>query len=401
MVQVQTLAPTGRKLRNPEHSFHLRHTPWVIQPFLLAPVLPGETLKNLLMQSRCVTDPIKNSITGWWLEYYFFYVKHRDLAERDHLTSMMLTPNYSLAPIHSAAELDTYHGATGVNWAKLCLRRVVEEYFRDADEAWDAYKIGNLPIASINRQSWLDSVLNSGDMPDVDPNDTSAAALDPQYAYWEWMRSMKLVNMDYEDWLKSHGVRTPQAELHKPELIRYVRDWSYPTNTIDPSNGTARSAVSWAVAERADKDRFFTEPGFIFGVTVCRPKIYFGNQRGAGAAMLDDAMSWLPALMRDEPYTSLKKFADNAGPLPISSDTGGYWVDVRDLFLYGDQFLNFDVAAATDINKVSLPTATLQRRYALAADAAALFVGATAPTQLVRQDGVVRLSILGHQVDHT
>ena len=70
----------GRKLRSPIHRFHLRHYPFQLQPFMLAPVIPGETMKNLLLQARVVTDPIKNGLIGWWQEYYFFYVKHRDLA---------------------------------------------------------------------------------------------------------------------------------------------------------------------------------------------------------------------------------------------------------------------------------------------------------------------------------
>ena len=32
---------------------------------------------------------------------------------------------------------------------------------------------------------------------------------------------------------------------------------------------------------------------------------------------------------------------NNAGPL--AGATNGYWVDIRDLFLYGDQFVNYDL----------------------------------------------------------
>jgi len=35
-------------------------------------------VENLLIQSRVVTDPLQNSLIGWWQEYYIFYVKHRD-----------------------------------------------------------------------------------------------------------------------------------------------------------------------------------------------------------------------------------------------------------------------------------------------------------------------------------
>lgn len=111
---------------------------------------------------------------------------------------------------------------------------------------------------------------------------------------------------------------------------------------------------------------------------------------------LDEARLWLPAVYRDEPYTSLREFVSGAaanGPLG-NVPTNGYWADLRDLFLYGDQFVNFDVAAAGDGSHVVMPRADLKRRYATAAEADALF-SAAAPANLVRSDGVVSLNILG------
>ena len=70
----------SRSGRRPQHTFQLRHKPWVVQPFMIAPVLPGDTMKNLLLQARAVSSPVKNPLIGWWLEYYFFYVPHRSLT---------------------------------------------------------------------------------------------------------------------------------------------------------------------------------------------------------------------------------------------------------------------------------------------------------------------------------
>ena len=401
---VQEVGQVGRKLRKPVHTFQVRHRPWQIQPMCIAPVLPGETMENCLMQARVVTDPIQNPLIGWWIEYYFFYVKHRDLDARDTLVEMMLT-DASIAGLNSAALTETYHYATSVDWASLCLKRVVEEYFRDQDETWNADVIGNLPAASINQESFWNSAVddatsvpaanNLQDAPDL----TVMSAYQNQYAR---MRQMRMTDMSYEDWLKTYGVRAVKEseDIHKPELLRYVRDWSYPTNTVDPTTGAPSSAVSWAVAERFDKKRMFKEPGFIFGVTVARPKVYLKNQRGSGVHMLDNAMSWLPALLADEPYTSLKEYtasASIAGPLGVATSTG-YWVDVRDLFLYGDQFVNFALTGTGD-NAVALPTATMKKRYASASEADAMFKAA-APANLVRQDGVCNLSILGAHAAH-
>ena len=79
-LSIQNSPRVNRKTRSPQHTWALKQRPFVITPFLLAPVLPGETFKTGVMQARCVSDPLStsrfSSIVGWWLEHYFFYVKH-------------------------------------------------------------------------------------------------------------------------------------------------------------------------------------------------------------------------------------------------------------------------------------------------------------------------------------
>lgn len=395
---------TKRKYRRPQHQWSLRTRPWQIQPCCIAPVLPGETLKRLLFQSRVVSDPIKNPLIGWWKEYYFFYVKHRDMDARDTLTTMMLDADADMSSLLASAKTAHYHTASSFDWVEMCKKRVIMEYFRDGQESYTISEIDNMPVASINQQSWLDSARLDDDIPDdtvpTNAADMSLEGFDAEYRTWSLLRSQALTDMDYEDWLATYGVRRSRTELHKPELIRYVRDWTYPTNTIDPTNGAARSAVSWSFQERADKDRFFTEPGFIFGVTVTRPKVY-RTQDGNLVDWMMNAVSWLPAILRDDPYTSMRLFTDTTGPLATAvTDANGYWVDLRDLFLYGDQFLNY--AATTDtVNLVARPGATITDwKYPSATDAAELFVDETT-NRLVREDGVVTLEILGRESDAT
>jgi hypothetical protein len=191
---------------------------------------------------------------------------------------------------------------------------------------------------------------------------------------------------------------------HKPELLRYLREWSYPTNTVNPSTGTPTTALSWAIAERADKDRYFSEPGFIFGVTCARPKVYMRNQIGSAVQFLDDVYSWLPAVMREDPMTSVKKVSGSVvSPLTIAS--ADFYVDVRDLFVYGDQFVNFTMADDTSDQSVPLPTSALEKRFiATDTDIDNLFVdddtGDTGAHN-IRQDGIVSLTIAGTQRDMT
>lgn len=418
VVSVQQAASSRRVPRYPSHTFHLRYRPYVIQPFAIAPVLPGETLKLGLLQTRTVTDPIRNGLIGWWLEHYLFYVKLRDLPIREEMEKMAMDPEWSKAAIdETAASTDYYFygGSAGaINWQKLCLQRVVEEYFRNEGEAWDAYTIGGMPIASISEKRWHDTLYlgaaEAADDVDVDLDADStitASEIDRAMAVWQMQRAMNLTDMTYEDWLRTYGVRVPQAEeLHKPELLRNLQQWQYPTNHIEPTTGAPSSAVSWSIGERIDKDRFFREPGFIFGVTVCRPKVYWSNQLGAAASAMDGMLQWLPAVLNDDPNTSLRYFAQGQGPLPGLTDAGGYWMDVRDLLVYGDQFINFAMAdeLAAAANLVDLPVAaTGQRRYPSQTDVFRLFTaGGGSPTGgYVKSDGILNLTIMGRQVDMT
>lgn len=406
---VEALPQRGRKWRNPEHRWNLRQKPYVIQPMCIAPVLPGETLKNILFQARAVVDPIKNPLIGWWAEYYWFYVKLRDLPEADAtaLVNLMITPGSTLAARHTAAKVDTYHVGDSIDFTQLALESIVNRYFRDEDENWDTAgsTLGSMPLAKMEHPGWMDSLIDTTALPDGGTIAGGSTAEDTTELLntYEYLRGMKFIDMTFEDYCRSYGVNIPtKEELNKPELLRHVREWSYPVNHVEPTTGVPSSAVSWAVRERVDKDRFFKEPGFVVGLTCFRPKVYFSGQTSALVNWMDTAFSWLPAIMSESPETSLKEFAGvtaTDGPLG-STPTNGYWVDMRDLLLYGDQFINFSLAS-TDAGLVANPTAGLNKRYISSADIDALFTNAAGGFNLVRQDGVAKLSILGRQVDMT
>ncbi len=425
--EITSIKSVGRKLRKPSHSFALRIRPWQIQPFVIAPVLPGETLKNALLQARAVSSPVKSPLVGWWYETFLFYVKLRDLDARDNAVALLMT-NTAIPDNTAAVAMPEMYDQVGkFSYVRACLKRVVDTYFRTPEEVVDAqeYKIGNLPIAKASViDNWTNSLIADSDTaePEVEdiPGDpgplggeiTPIVGYQAEYDHWLAMRDMGLVKVTFADWIKQFGVAPPKDlvvpdENYKPELLRYIREWTYPANTVDPITGAPSSALSWSVAERADKDRFFQEPGFVFGVVLCRPKVYLKNQSNAVANWLDTSVSWLPALLNDEPYTSLKKFLDNTGPLAAAATLEAYWVDMKDLFLYGDQFANFAFdGAASDValpvpntlDPEAVDDPPINLRYPAAADADALFVGA-APANVIRIDGRIDLSILSRMED--
>lgn len=400
---VQDVNKVARKGRYPQHPFLIEHRPYQIQPFFIAPVLPGETLKNANFQARVISDPLKTgpaNILPWWAEHYLFYVKIRQLdGVREPFEEMVL--NGTPLGITDPTKLATYHNGRGIDWVDRCLTFVTERGgFRNDGEAASVASLGGLPLAAAHRHktSFLDSLTvdPSGGVGDPNnlqnPHDTGV--MEEYLERYEMMRAMRLIDMTFEDFLETYGVNIKaDASLERPELLRVNSEWVYPSNTIDPSTGAPSGAVSFAINGRADKDRFFNEPGFIFGVTVVRPKVYLANQTAAAVSMLDDALSWMPRMLADQPHITVKEFVGGTtSPTgPLSNQTAGYWLDVRDLFAYGDQFTN--VADAKGY-RLALPAANGEKRWPSEAMIDGLFAAETA--NKIRQDGVVRLSILGH-----
>lgn len=421
-IQTADMPKVGRVMRRPQHSFHIRQKPFIIQPFMIAPVLAGETMKSLLLQSRVVSDPIKNALIGWWQEYYFFYVKLTDIDEANgtentqatSLVSMLLNnPSWSPAshPDYQATSSpDKYRHTNSMDYISGCMKVIVRDWFRNEDEAWNlaAGLLSALPMASVAQTNYMDSLTNAAAIVrpdinvDINANATiTASEVDEALRRWQWARSTGLTDMSYEDYLSSFGINTEVDHIvGKSELIRYVRQWTYPTNTVEPTTGVPSSACSWSIQERADKDRFFKEPGFLCGFSVTRPKVYFKNLTGAAANELDRALDWLPAHLRADAWSAMKQWSNTTGPVTGIADAGGYWLDIRDLFMYGDQFTNVALSDVT-INLVSLPSSTGGKRYVTSADVDGLFVNAAGGKNMIRQDGVVNLAILGSQRDYT
>lgn len=385
-----------RHTRSPKHTFAVESHFWEIQPIMIAPVLPGETLDGLTLQSRVVTPPIKSRVVGWWLEYFIFYVPFRQMPSSTNLVAMFVDPSAQLTPTAVAAH--QYYNGRGFNFILECLQVVTQEWFRREGESWSAFTIrANRPAASVNKDDFAESLIDTANLPDggaiagmnVDDLDRAKMVL-------EYRRQLEIMGadggqIDYEEVLASYGASLRSAKRRdRPELIRYIRDWSYPSNTVEPTTGVPSTAVSWAVTDRADKKRKFDEPGFIFGVQVVRPKIYYANQTSNASIFLDRAQRWLPPSMDETgAERSLMEFAATLGP--FGKDAGGfangYWLDARDLFNYGDQYLD---AAAADANAIALPSTTQNHRYGTLAIADGL---QTTASDLVLADGNCQLRI--------
>lgn len=420
---VQAAAATERRTRSPKHKFQLRLRPFQISPFMIAPVLPGETLTRFMHQARVVTDPIDNPLVGWKKEYGLWYVKLTDLYDRETLLSMLLDPTASLAALDHATDLSYYHTngtmSPAINWPKLCTYRIVDEYFRYEGEAAADYTINTvgpataLPAAPILHDLFIDSLTNE-DAVEAITADTDMAAIgsefgaevrisevDKRWREYNLARSLGVVEeMTFEAYLQAHGVNAGAVvDLHKPELIEQWGEWSYPTNTIDPTNGTPRSAVSWAMSNAPKRSVFFSEPGFVVGLTWCRPKVYFENLTSHAAMLFNSSKDWNIRLFGNDPWATMKAI-DAAGDPPVDANTDAYYIDLTDVLTKGDQFVNFALTDAV-ANIVALPLASGVHRYLVAdAELDGLFVGAS-PANQIREDGICQLHIKSQVSDNS
>lgn len=398
MQELLVMPQSGRYTRKPKHWFNLSVRPFQIQPCVIAPVLPGETMDSCWMEARVITDPLLSPIIGWRTQYHAFYVKIRDLNERDSLDDLFTNPSASVSALNSAADVPTYHKGGSPNFTKMCLQRVVETFYRDEGEVWNADVIDTLPVAQIQTQMWMDSLTDTTVIPDGGAlgvsGTTTGEQLDKLMDAYELLRAAGYTTLNFNDYLQTAGVKLSRGFDHVPELLYSWSEFTYPSNTVNPADGSPTSAASW-VFKKSERDRkAFKEPGFVFVTQVIRPKVYFAQQYGSMSHYLDQGLSWLLPLMHDNPESSLREFTGAAaGNGPLSNGTrgptNGYWVDMRDLFNYGDQFSNQALAAAA--NAIALPDNALKRKYATATMVDTLFKSGAA--NKIRTDGFVSLSV--------
>ena len=415
MATLMTAPPTDRVGRYPKHTFQTTELPFVATPFMLARVLPGETVQNLFMESRVITTPILSPIIGWKKEYFFFYVKITDLLN-DEIRDMFIDPANDDIADNAAPEGGTYGIAAnsttfyaakgGINWMQRALKRVVATYFRDeGDET--VREVGGLPLVQIRESTFLDSITAEADMPEgADLADaTTVGDLERLLDAYEGLRALGLANMTYEDWLRSNGITIPGKDENRPELLSKFSEFQYPSNTVDPTTGIPASAVSWVFKNGDRKPKFFKEPGFVIGISITRPKIYFAGLAGSAAGFAGRAWDWMPNYLRNMPETTLKPFVAGTGPLgDRTTDPADYFLDMRDELIHGDQFQNRTAFNGVPANVgaqhlLALPTSTLNFKYPDEAMCRSFFV--TPASGGVLQDGYVSLSVKGHEIDYT
>lgn len=417
---LDTAPPTGRVGRYPKHNFYIKEQLWTACPMMIAPVLPGETMESLFFEARVITDPILNPIIGWKKQFYFFYVRITDLLNNT-IRDMFIDPTNTDLGATMGRATDTrifYTAKGGMDYALLAMQQIVNTYFRDTDTTYGMWINSDGSHRIQHRENlFMDSLTDKDNMAEgaALASASDAGDLERLMDAFNQLRSLGVANMTYEEFLRSYGLSIPKKDENKPELLGSFSDFQYPTNTVEPTTGVPASAVSWVFKNSIRKPKLFKEPGFIIGVSCTRPKIYHGGLAGNAAAHMSRAWDWMPNYLDGAPATSLKQFASGTGPLgDRTTDEDSYWLDMRDLLLYGDQWQNansFNVVPAV-VGKDHLmpipanglsglnPTDSDNWKYISEADAKQLFK-TPASAFYVKSDGYVSLSIKGKQIDYT
>lgn len=404
---VNAVQNVPRMKRRPQHPFKLETRPFQLQPFLIAPVMPGETLNKISLKSRVVTKPIVEPLLGWWKEYFFFYIKLTDLDA--DLGQLFVDPDYDSTAFDDASPNVNHFQRPGKKWVELCNNLIGATFFQDEGDT--LITRDGLPLTSVKTTNWTDSIILESDVtPDAVPDTTAISDLNEQASAFEQMRMLRMSEMGYADYIKAYGVRTTNIERGEPELLRWISDFTYPSNTIDPTDGTPSSACSWSFSESMDKKRFIKEPGFIFGCTVTRPKMYMRNLLGTLTSRMQTAEHWFPPYLMDDATSSIFKH-DNADGVVSSSGMPTdpadiHYYDLRDLLMYGEHFVNYAMGA-TDAEAAALPDLVTGdadiNKYPTSNNQNEVFTdnGTTAALNRINEDGLVSLDISGRQKDMT
>lgn len=415
---VETPALRDRSMRRPKHHWAVRSRPYRLTPICIAPMMAGDTLKTMTYQGRAITDPLHNRLVGWHLEYYWFFVKIIDMRDGQAIIADLI--DETQPPISADSAVSDRYFAYGTDYLTRAMELIVPHYFRDFGEVSMPETLANmvpieggLPIVEVKENLWWQNYTANAAMP---ADEVDAEDFENLWSKWQVLSRNRLTTATYEEFLRQQGVvppanlREPDWDLKIPELVRHYRDWQFPVATIVPDSGAASSAVSWVIGDRAQRARRFTEPGFLIGLVVTRPKTYLPTvvgssgtatsifQAGYASGALNTAKSWVPPVYTNEPGESLRKFTELTGPLGQADldPSEDYWIDHRDLYLNGDQFvLNPEPGSVMPRRAVGADgTSWNMHRYPTEAGISALFVG-EAPAGLVSHEGVATLHVAG------
>lgn len=337
-IQVQGAnTPRQRVNRRPNFPIAGIMKPFGLYPLWATPVLPGETLQASNTRMRTISMPINHPLSGAWLETWMFYVKFTDL-DRD-LGQMFISDTYDDTGWTAASDSARYFTKSGqVDWVRKCMERFHDAYFVHDNET--PRTIDGVRKCKLNAVSWNQNLMFKPDdaaVPTVDASD--------QYEHmnnWMMLQQMQMTELTYEKYLETYGVQQVRQNVGDPEILRFARSWTQPTNTIEPTTGAPSSAWAWSDEIKMEKAKRFDEPGFVVMCATVRPKMYPVTLASSMIGELWGFSDWYPSYNLQDPTAGVKEIPGSSSLLAAGGATGNknFIYDHRDLLTHGEPFVN-------------------------------------------------------------
>jgi hypothetical protein len=406
---IQVMQPGQAKTRHerrPNFGIAGVMKPYGLYPLCIHPVLPGETLKNFETKWRVISKPVKHPLAGAWLETWLCYVKMTDLDR--NLGEMFISDTYSTVGHTASADQPRYFTRSGqIEWVKKCVERIHEAYFVHENET--PRTIDGVPQVKLNMTGWWQNMIFK---PSAESMPTDLNELQGAMSAQEMMMQSTMTELTYERYLQEYGVQSIRTGIGEPEILRYTRSWTLPTNHVEPSNGVPSSAWAWSDHIKAEKDKRFDEPGFIVQLAAIRPKLYQANVPYSMVGELWGFSDWYPVYNLPDPNAGAKDLTSDSGMFAAGAQDAGVenlMYDHKDLLSHGEQFVNewtdpagytLPVSTGLEVKSTSEPE-DLRGEYAKEADISGLFSSETSSDQFCYFEGISQARVAGHITDTT
>lgn len=403
---IQESAQRRRHSRRPNFPVAGTVQPYGLYPVWAHPVLPGETMQSASLKLRALSMPVKHPLAGAWLESWIVYVKFTDLDPE--LGQMFISDAYSETGYTAAADSPRYFAKAGqIDWLRLCTERVHEAYFLNEGET--PRYIDGVPQVKLNNVSWYQNMIFQAADEVVPTGD--ATEMYQHLQGWQMLQQMQMTELTYEQYLEQYGAKPVAERSGDPEILRFSRSWTQPSNTISPADGSPSSAFAWNDEVKLDKAKRFNEPGFVVHLMAIRPKMYQANLAASMIGNLWGFSDFFPAYTLDDPTASVRELAKTDPVFGAAmTDAGGETMlyDHMDLLSHGEQFVNdwtnqpYELPKATGWSVLTgADTPDVRGEYCTPADVTALFKGTAAPYQQCYYEGMASAVVSGHAQDTT
>lgn len=318
-------ALTARGVRSPSYDYANLSIPYMtLNPVMIAPVLPGDTVKALSFMANIHTDAaLAGGLVGAWFESWHFYCRIGDLPD---------AADYRAALVGAGA----FPSAAMIRLS--CMEAIYKGHFMDEEEDYGTIT-GDAWFLKYPGSGWWQS---AADQAAMDSIPGGSDEWEGQWHIYQQMRRSRLTTATFEEYLAMQGIAVPpqlrhehDPEMKVPELLRYSREFAYPQFAGVDGEGNRIFQLRWFINDRLDRARFCAEPGFLVSCIAVRPKVYQQPQATFDALDLMRAPeAWAPTALDTDPHVTLDTI-----PGAVFGDTVGgaaAWVDRRDLLLYGD-----------------------------------------------------------------